>query len=203
MITNLACHLNLTQVLLWKYVRQIINTLVPPGPAWHSPDPATKLLPLAERPHADKSQRFLVTVTPESWNGSVRCYHPEMHAAEISVSRELARLAAAPEINIPKRKVDQWITKNEAETSVLRPLPSLHVHQAVRHTALHVPALTQQRLEPKPLSGSQADILILCQTHLTRTEAAIRWGKYSILRRICYESPELHEHHSLCKTHCR
>ncbi len=58
-----------------------------------------------------------MSVTKENWSGSVRCYHPEMHAAEISVARELARLAAAPQLNISASKVDLWINKNEEKTS--------------------------------------------------------------------------------------
>lgn len=41
-----------------------------------------------------------------------------MHAAEISVARELARLAAAPQLNISANKVDLWINKNEEQTSM-------------------------------------------------------------------------------------
>ena len=89
-------------------------------PPWQSPDPSTKLLPLAHRPHASKIPQFLMSVTRDTWSGNVRCYHPEMHAAEISVARELGRLAAAPQLNVSANKVDLWINKNEEQTSKSR-----------------------------------------------------------------------------------
>lgn len=98
-----------------------INTLSLPfyiaDPAWKSPDPSTELKPLRERPLANQSQRFLVTVTKDNWCGAVRCYHPDLHAAEISVARELARLAAARPLNISAQKIDAWVNINEEQTS--------------------------------------------------------------------------------------
>ena len=85
---------------------------------WKSPNPDTRLLPLAHRPHASKMQSFLVSVTKDNWSGSVRCYHPEMHAAEVSVARELARLAASPPQNHPLKQIDSWIRKEEQHTGM-------------------------------------------------------------------------------------
>ena len=111
------------------------------GPAWVSPDPATVVLPAGQRVEAPAQQpAFSVPVTPGLWSGSVRCYHPEMHAAEVTVARELARLAARPPLPIraktnPRAKIDAWITKNEKETGKQ---PSTHTAVSAQHS-VHVP----------------------------------------------------------------
>jgi len=85
------------------------------GP-WDSPDPTYTVLPLTQRPHPDTIQRFSVPVTPQSWNDTVRCYHPDIHLAEVEVARELTRLAARKPLSGNKSGIDSWITKNERET---------------------------------------------------------------------------------------
>lgn len=58
---------------------------------------------------------------PKEWTGAARCYHAEMHAAEVKVARELARLAGRPPLAVrgarnPQAKIDAWITENEKGT---------------------------------------------------------------------------------------
>lgn len=65
----------------------------------------------------------------------MRCYHPELHAAEISCARELARLAAAPPLNVSMDRVNQWIGIEEkrSESSSF-----LHWTSQTPFTPLHV-----------------------------------------------------------------
>lgn len=87
--------------------------------AWASPSPDVELPPSSQRSLQSQQRQFTVSVTPDSWNGSVRCYHPEMHAAEVTVARELARLAGRrPPTRGGKdaKKVDAWIANNERDT---------------------------------------------------------------------------------------
>ena len=48
----------------------------------------------------------------------MRCYAPEMHAAEVLVARELARLAAREPLPISgsRNRITGWINRNEMET---------------------------------------------------------------------------------------
>ena len=136
-----------------------VDVRVHVGPAWVSPDPATVVLPAGQRAEVPARQpAFSVAVTPKLWSGSLRCYHPEMHAAEVTVARELARLAARPPLPIraktnPRAKIDAWITKNEKETGER---PSMHATLYLGST----PALCNQPPnvwdQPSAVLGLQA-----------------------------------------------
>ena len=129
------------------------------GPAWVSPDPATVVLPANQRVEAPAQQpAFSVPVTPRLWSGSVRCYHPEMHAAEVTVARELARLAARPLLPIraktdPRAKIDAWITKNEKETG----------ERPSTHTAVSSPGSTPSMCNRPPTVREHMSAVLVLQ----------------------------------------
>ena len=78
-----------------------------------SPVPNLRLLPKSEREETTDAKDFELEVPHVDILPTSRCFHPDMHAAEETISRELARLAAAPP-KIVRHNISQWIKKNEA-----------------------------------------------------------------------------------------
>ena len=83
------------------------------GPKWESPAPGIRLLASSEKSEGSK-QDFEVDIPEVEILPTSRCYHPDMYAAEDTIARELARLAAAPP-RIVRAKINKWITENEKE----------------------------------------------------------------------------------------